>query len=71
MATAEMAAVPRRTPVTTPVPETVALVVSPEAHKKVTPEVTGVAPDMAVAVSCLVPARTTVESPLITTDVTV
>src|SRR6185503_8580249 len=60
---------PSRTPLTRPVLETVARVVSLEVHWNVTPVEMGVPPAMAVAVSWRVPARTTVESPETTTAV--
>jgi len=70
-ACAVMVAVPRRTPLTRPLLETVARVVSLEVHTNVTPVVRGLPPAFATAVSCRVPLSTTVESPLIVTEVIV
>src|SRR6266849_7891043 len=70
-ARAVMSVEPNRTPATSPLEETVARVVSTDTHSNVTPVVTVVLPDCAVAVSCRVPFKKTVESPLTTTDVIV
>src|SRR6266566_1575207 len=69
-ASAVMLVLPSRTPVTSPDAETRARVVSDEVHSKVKP-LTATFPLSATAVSWRVPARTTVESPLTTTEVIV
>src|SRR6266550_2113109 len=69
-ASAVMLVLPSRTPVTSPDAETRARVVSDEVHSKVKP-LTATFPLSATAVSWRVPASTTVESPLMTTDVIV
>src|SRR5438105_3471544 len=66
-----MSVAPNRTPDTRPLAETVARVVSADDHSNVTPLVTVVLPDFAVAVSWRVPFKKTVESPLIVTAVIV
>ena len=70
-ARAVMSVAPNRTPDTRPLAETTARVVSTDTHSNVTPLVTVVVPDFAVAVSWRVPFKKTVESPLTTTDVIV
>src|SRR5438105_13910317 len=70
-ASAVMSVAPNRTPDTSPLAETVARVVSADDHSNVTPLVTVVLPDFAVAVSWRVPFKKTVESPLTTTEVIV
>ena len=64
-----MLALPSCTPVTSPVCDTRTLVVSEEIHTNVRPVRTGRFPASAVAVSCIVPLSPTVESPVITTEV--
>src|SRR5947209_15770790 len=66
-----MSVAPNRTPDTRPLAETTARVVSVDSHSNVTPLVTVVLPAFAVAVSCRVPFKKTVESPLIVTEVIV
>src|SRR5438105_4903876 len=70
-ASAVMSVAPNRTPDTRPLAETVARVVSADDHSNVTPLVTVVLPDFAVAASWRVPFKKTVESPLTTTEVIV
>jgi len=64
-----MLALPNRTPVTSPVCDTRTFVVSEEIHTNVRPVETGRFPASAVAVNCSVPLSPTVESPVITTEV--
>src|SRR5260370_25175321 len=63
-----MLALPSCTPLTSPVCDTRAFVLSDEIHANVRP-VTGTFPASAVAVSCIGPFIPTVESPVITTEV--
>src|SRR6267143_706021 len=62
-------ALPSCTPVTSPVCDTRTFVVSEDIHANVRPGAIGTFPASAVAVSCPVPFRKTVESPVITTEV--
>src|SRR3989441_9914517 len=64
-----MLALPSRTPLASPVCDTRTFVLSEEIQTNVRPVAIGTFPASAVAVSCSVPLSPTVESPVITTEV--